>query len=321
MFRSKYFKDLNIRYSLIKTFATFLLLSYTKIFNISRALLSYTEVWNITGDSVKMVPIIDASISYLSATHIPYVVIAMFMIVTFNLLPLFLLLLYPMKCFQLFLGKFPGVNWHPLRAFMDIFQGCYKNGTDGTRDCRYFAAFNFIVRLVALFLTDDPTDFFLRSGIIIIIFIAMIAILRPYQRNIFNIWEIFSYSMFLTVTLWLLYVVLGKAQSLTLIYTAYFILFSYLIFVYLAKILKTLFPRCYNTCVNTAIKRLTEKNLFPCCRYQQEATMADLMEKGDVNLLSSHEDSPDRVNNPQDYEPLLNRSRQSSIVSTSYGIN
>ena len=49
-------------------------------------------------------------------------------------------LLYLTKCFQLFLGCFPNVNWHPLQAFMDIFQGCYKNGTDGTRDYRYFVA-------------------------------------------------------------------------------------------------------------------------------------------------------------------------------------
>ena len=30
---------------------------------------------------------------------------------------------------------------------MDAFQGCYKDGTDGTRDCRYFAALQLLVRL------------------------------------------------------------------------------------------------------------------------------------------------------------------------------
>ena len=85
------------------------------------------------------------------------------------------------------------------------------------------------------------------------------------------------------------------------VYVAY-----YVISVYVAKISKT---RCYNACVDR-IKRLTEKNLFPCCCYQQEANMADSMEKGEINVLSPHTDYPDRVNHPRDYEPLLNRSGQ-----------
>ena len=32
--------------------------------------------------------------------------------------------------------------------FMNIFQGCFKDGTEGTKDCRYFAAVYLIIRVV-----------------------------------------------------------------------------------------------------------------------------------------------------------------------------
>ena len=146
--RLKCLQHLNVKYSLIITFATFLLLSYTRILFISAGILLYSNVQDITGKTVRKVLFVDASVTYLSSNHIPYMVLAIFMNVVFNLLPLLLLFLYPTKCFQHLLGCFPNVNWHPLRAFMDIFQGCYKNGTNGTRDYRYFSALNFVVRII-----------------------------------------------------------------------------------------------------------------------------------------------------------------------------
>ena len=327
IFCSKCFKNLNVRYSLIKSFATFLILSYTKIFHISRALLGYTEVWNSTGDTVETVLALDVS-PFLSAAHIPYMVLATFMLVTFNLIPLFLLLLYPMKCFQLLLGKFPCMNWHPLRAFMDIFQGCYKNGTDGSGDFRYFSAFNLILRIIMLIPFDDQGDSMVRISIVLMVFIVMVAIARPYQRNTFNILEILIYSAFLLDNIWILITIYVKHYSLMIVYMSYFILFTYVCILYVVKISKTLSPRCYHACMN-GIKRLIEKsNSFPCCCYQQEVNVADLLERGDVNLSASQEmddEYPDRVNNPQDYEPLLAQSRQSLIdnkrsVVPTYGI-
>ncbi len=304
-------KCLNIKYSLLKTFATFLILSYTKIFHISRALLDFSEVWNSTGNVVEIVPALDSS-AFLSGAHIPYMVLAIIMLVTFNLLPLILILLYPMKCFQLLLGKFPGVNWHPLRAFMDVFQGCYKNGTDGTSDCRYFAALNLILRILILFPIGDEGLSMVRICIVLMVFIAMVAIARPYQRNIFNIWEIFIYNVFLLDNIWILIVIFIKHHSLEILYLSHIILIVYVNFVYVAKILKTLSPRCYSACVER-IKRITEKTSFLCCCYQHEANRADVMERGELDLSASHEmdeEYPDRVNNPQDYESLLVPSRE-----------
>ena len=42
----------------------------------------------------------------------------------------------------------PAITAVPLHAFMDAFQGCYKDGTNGTRDCRYFAGLQLVLRLL-----------------------------------------------------------------------------------------------------------------------------------------------------------------------------
>ena len=44
-----------------------------------------------------------------------------------------------------------------LHVFMDSFQGCYKDGTEpGTRDCRWFSAVPFIIRITIL--SSNPND-------------------------------------------------------------------------------------------------------------------------------------------------------------------
>jgi hypothetical protein len=258
LFNWKFFKNFNVKNSLITTFAT-LVLAFTKIFEISRSLLNFTEIKNVTGDTVKTVLLMDASVSYMSSTHIPYMVLATFMLFTFNMLPLFLLLLYPMQCFQLLLGKFPGVNWHPLRAFMDTFQGCYKNGTDGTRDYRYFAAINLILRIIGPFPIDDQGQSILRQIITLMIAITLIAIFRPYQRNIFNVWEVLLYTAAAIVALCGLSAIYTSSRSLEIIYVFHSFLFAYVCFLYVTKILKTLFPRSYHFCVEKI------KGVLNCC--------------------------------------------------------
>ena len=81
----------------------------------------------------------DATIEYFGDQHLPYGVLAVFVMLVFIFFPVLLLLLYPMRCFQRCLSCI-GVRWHALPIFIDAFQGCYKDGTNGTWDCRYFAA-------------------------------------------------------------------------------------------------------------------------------------------------------------------------------------
>ena len=133
----------DVRTSIVDAFVTFLLLSYVKLLSVSFDLLVPTQVYNINGSSLELYLYYDATIEYFGEEHLPYGVLAVFVMLIFIIFPLLLLLLYPMRCFQQCLGCC-GIRWHALPIFIDAFQGCYKDGTNGTRDCRYFAAAFFL---------------------------------------------------------------------------------------------------------------------------------------------------------------------------------
>ena len=110
-----------------------------KFLSVSFDLLTPTEVHNINGSLLGLFLYYDASIAYFGTEHLPYAVLALLLLLIFVIFPIVLLLLYPMRCFQQCLGRC-GLSFYALCIFMDAFQGGYKDGTNGTRDCRYFEA-------------------------------------------------------------------------------------------------------------------------------------------------------------------------------------
>ena len=76
-----------------------------------------------------------------------------------------------------------GVRWHALHTFIDAFQGCYKDGTNGTRDCHYFApAFLIAWLLLFIIFALGPTILFHGGAEFVFITLAvMIAIMKPYK--------------------------------------------------------------------------------------------------------------------------------------------
>ena len=138
----------SIRESLVNAFTTFFILSYVKIMNVSFDILTlsnayYDEFGNKAG--VKFL-FINGSMTPFSKEHIPYAILAIFMFLTFNFLPLVLLCVYPSRCFQKCLDC-TKCQYRTLHVFMDTFQGCYK---ETPRDCRYFAGFYLFLRCINL---------------------------------------------------------------------------------------------------------------------------------------------------------------------------
>ena len=60
-------------------------------------------------------------------------------------IPVMLLLLYPLSCFHKCLNCCH-LRCLALHTFADAFQGCYKDGTNGTRDCRWFSVVHLLMR-------------------------------------------------------------------------------------------------------------------------------------------------------------------------------
>ena len=189
---ARFRRQWNIKTSLIDAFATFLLLSYVKLLSVSFDLLVPTKVYQIDGRPLPSYYLyFDGSIEFFGRDHLPYGITALLVLVIFIVLPLILLIIYPCRCFQRFLGLFQ-FRFHALHTFMDAFQGCYKNGTNGTRDCRYFAAVYLFVR-VLLYLVYTITlsvFYYLMASAVLMISALLVAVAQPYRTHFYNVLDI-----------------------------------------------------------------------------------------------------------------------------------
>ena len=188
---SRFRQKLNLKSSLIDTFATFLLLSYIKIGITAFYILTPTQLWSPDG-SYEWVVYFDPSILYFGPSHIAYAIITLILSFMILVVPVILLFLYPYRWFQKCLNRFH-LRSLALNAFVDAFQGCYKDGTDVTRDCRYFAALQLLLRLLLTFFfvvaKNVVTAIFL-SSVVLGTYIMLFVIAKPYRVAMYNTTDI-----------------------------------------------------------------------------------------------------------------------------------
>ena len=184
---SRFRQSLDIRSSLIDTFATFFLLSYMKTGFAAFYILIPTRVWSSNG-SHKMFLYYDPSVQYFQDHHITYGIVTLLLSLIIHTLPLILLSLYPFCWFQRCLHQLH-LRSLALDAFVDAFQGCYKDGTNGTRDCRYFASLNILLRASMVYIygfTKDPKCFLHIWAVVIGIYITLFVMAQPYKNTAYN---------------------------------------------------------------------------------------------------------------------------------------
>ena len=196
----------NPKTTIIHAFSTFLLLSYSKLLFVSLNLLASTKLYDVNGKRVgHTVVYLDASLPYLSDTHRPFAILALFVLSTLIAIPPLILLLYPTRLFQKCLGLCQ-IRWHPLNAFADTFQGYYKDGTNDTRDYRSFAGFYLILRI--LFLTVNMIDIHYSwiVGIVCPMIVSLLfALLRPYKCFWYTILDCLIFALMALLEFWILY--------------------------------------------------------------------------------------------------------------------
>ena len=180
---------INAKLNVLNAFATFIILAYCKILNTNFVFLSPIKLYMSNG-SLKgtQYTLYNASVPYLGEEHKPYFILAIIVLLVFNIFPMLLLLLYPTKPFQKLLNYFPRMRWDYLHIFMDFFQGCYKNGTDNTLDYRYFAGLYLLIRLIhhiSVFYSDWSYTTITRTFLSLTVSI-LFGVLRPYRKDFYN---------------------------------------------------------------------------------------------------------------------------------------
>ena len=175
----------DIQNSLIDAFATFFLLSYVKFFSVSFDLLTPTILWDSKAGVAGAALYYDGSKEYFGMHHLPYALLAISVLMIFTFFPILLLCLYPCRCFQRLLNK-GHCNTQALHHFMDSFQGCFKDGTNGTKDCRYFTAMYLITRTaihLAFIVTNNTFSTFFQT-VLLLAMILLLICFQPYKKQL-----------------------------------------------------------------------------------------------------------------------------------------
>ncbi len=187
--------------SIVPIFASFLLLSSTKILFVSLSLLRMGSFANLSDDGEMVrhdsVLYYDPTFNFLSQSHIPYAILAVLVVTTFVIFPALLLTMYPTRHFQKVLNCC-GLSCHAVHAFADAFNGCYKNGANGTRDYRCFAGFYLFARILGIitvtFMRKWCDPFSLLKGLLIS-YLFIFTLASPYRSRLFNIVDSFGITL------------------------------------------------------------------------------------------------------------------------------
>ncbi len=160
------------------------LLSSIKILRASNKILSWTIVYDVTGKKVDTIVSTSTNVKYFSSLHLPFALLAIAISLILVVLPLFLLIIYPCRCFHWCLNSC-GLRLQTLHIFMDAFQGSYKLHPC---DMRYFSAFYLFLHVLMFVhaeLFPSPMTLYI-SGIITLASAILIALFQPYKVNAHN---------------------------------------------------------------------------------------------------------------------------------------
>ena len=267
--------------SMVHVFVTFLILSYSKFLFVSFTLLMYSPVFNTSGAVVGVMLYYDASVTFFSREHLPFALTAITVSFVFNILPLLVVFLYPTQVFQKCLNC-SRIRWHAVHAFADAFNGCYKDGTKGTWDYRYFAGFYLLLRIL-FFISLMVNQVICAS---VTIGLLLFALCRPYKKNMFHILD----SIYLMIMLSMCMFPSFKSEIDILMDS---LLLLYFIVYILTKILLKVQCQCL----------LTPQTFIDQVANTEQAAQTNMRDGQDGEL-------PDRVVNPERYRLLPESTKQ-----------
>ena len=235
-FRLLWCRNWRPKETIISTCATFLLLSYSKFLFVSISLLFNVQMYACSGEVLPNSSILlyDPSIKFLSPEHIPYIVLALTVIIIFVLFPPLLLLLYPTRLFRKCLNCCGFRRWDILHLVMDVFQGWYKDGTEGTYDYRPLSALYMILRILfsfAYFKVLESREYlqFEVSVGLLYAFLGMATLaFQPYKVNwmnhadgtVFLLLAFFALSCYLTMKV-IYYIGIASGLSMAVVVCLY----------------------------------------------------------------------------------------------------
>ena len=288
--------------TVIDVFATFLLLSYTKMMQTSLYILFATYILNINNKPTIPIVGVDPSVKYLSSKHIPFAILAFVILLGPVLLPVLLLAFYPIRVCRSFLEKC-GIRRHTKAAldiFVQKFYNCYRDGLDGGRDMRSWASLYFFLRILIflVIVVQSEVLYFFCLTLIFCGTCLFVAIIRPYKKPYMNNMDVLVLTaLFLVTTLYVLYLYLtpgySKIMGIFLFIVYSLPLAGFLIVIFYVLVKNAPFAKSAKQFVS---KTICNKFQLPSSKETDPDNLDDATDSVEVN-----HDLPDHVVHADDY--------------------
>ena len=190
-----------IQTTIMDAFVTFFFLSTTKLFSVSFDLLIGTSLYTRDGKVYSWQLYYNPNIKYFGTQHLPYALLAIGILTVFIIFPTSLLIFYQCKPYQRCLKKCL-IEGTILDEFINAFHKYYKDGSNGTWDCRWFAGFFILIKFFAYVV------YALSIGLLSYVFVVVlctigaivIVIAEPYKEE-YRVFNIISANLLLWLTL------------------------------------------------------------------------------------------------------------------------
>ena len=196
-FFARFRRQWGIQTTIMDAFVTFFFLSTTKLLGVSCDLLLSTRLFTSDGKLYSLSLYYDPSIEYFGREHLPYALLAIGILTVFIAFSTSLLLFYQCKVCHKCLRKCQ-IKGPLLDEFVHIFQKYYKDGSNGTWDCRWFAGFFIIIKSMAYFIYGISHNeiSYIFIVILCIISASIIVIVEPYKEE-YKQFNVISANLFL----------------------------------------------------------------------------------------------------------------------------
>ena len=170
---------------------------------------------------------------------------------------------------------------------MDAFQGCYKDGTNGTYDCRYFAASYIILRVVGFlaYAWTHSVYFWIMFGILLTAVVVVIVTVKPYKSSIYNTVDVLLFLSLVMVCFSMMALGTSDHQTHRFLHLTFVLAFSF-----------ALLPLGYISIV--LFHWLLVKKKVPQVILQRLCIQTNHL----LRYREMEESLPDRLVHPQEYE-------------------
>ena len=186
----KFYRAWDPRSSLIHAFASLFFLSYAKLSYVIWETFIWSEGVNNKGKTDIKILYIDPNVPYYSTKHGVLMAFSVAVAVFIYFPPLLILVVYPTSLYRK-ISHCISPKWRlRIKIYVDIFNGCLKDGTNGTRDYRSLSGwapllFSFFPTLLVRIVATINSQHIFISSYIVASFLCIVAFscicLQPYK--------------------------------------------------------------------------------------------------------------------------------------------